>query len=116
VIEISQNIFDSSSNTYLASVIAHMGWHSYYLYNKKRKNRKEVPPPGEEEIDRSFAMPFGGEFKKFDDLYKVEGQAFDYQISILKKINAPLSEIRKIKRRDYKDFSPAHDGNYFIEF
>ena len=114
VIEISDSIYKKSSLTYLASVIAHMGWHAQYLKNKNKKNI-EVPHPSQNIIDKKPVDIFG-KIKRFDDLYKVEEEAFNYQISVLEKINAPLSEIRFLKKRNYKDFSPAHDGNYFIEF
>lgn len=116
VIELSESMFQNSSKTYLASVIAHMGWHSYYLYMKKNKNKKDVPLPGNEKIDKNFVLPFSTNFKRLDDLYKVEEEAFKYQISVLKKINAPVREIRMLEERSYRDLSPAHDGNYFIQF
>lgn len=116
IAEVSKEMVDNNSKTYLASVLAHLGWHGYYLTEKKGKNKKDVPLPGKENIDKSFAMPFGTDFKKLDDLYKVEEEAFKYQLSVLNKINAPQNEQRILKNRDYKDFSPAHDGNYFIQF
>jgi uncharacterized lipoprotein len=72
--------------------------------------------PGKEKIDRTFPDPVGVKFKKFDDLYRVEEDAFNYQLSVLEKIRAPKSELRLIKRRDLHDFSQGHDGNYFIDF
>ena len=116
VAEISEEMFENSSETYLASVIAHLGWHGYYLYLKKNRNKKEIPLPGDDKIDKTYAMPFGTDFKKLDDLYRVEEEAFKYQALVLGKINAPLGELRILKNRPYRDFSPAHDGNYFIQF
>ena len=114
VIEISNDMYKNSSLTYLASVIAHMGWHAAYLKNKKRR-KIDIPHPSESKIDKTPVDIFG-KIKRFNDLYKVEEEAFNYQLRVLEKINAPLSEIKRIKNRSYKDFSLAHDGNYFIEF
>jgi hypothetical protein len=114
VIEISNEMYKNSSETYLASVIAHMGWHAWYLKNKKKKTI-EVPHPSQDKIDNTPVDIFG-KIKRFDDLYKVEEEAFNYQLSVLEKINAPQSEIKMLKKRNYKDFSLSHDGNYFIEF
>jgi hypothetical protein len=114
VIEISKTMCENSSLTYLASVIAHMGWHAAYLKNKRKKTI-DVPHPSQNKIDNTPVDIFG-KIKRFDDLYKVEEEAFNYQLSVLEKINAPLSEIRMLKKRDYNDFSLSHDGNYFIEF
>ncbi|MEF3280554.1 MAG: hypothetical protein K6357_06270 [Elusimicrobiota bacterium] len=116
VIEISQDKYLNSSLTFLASILAHQGWHGYYLITKKQKDKKDIPPPGKNKIDMRFANPFGKEFKKFDDLYNIEAAAFEYQLSVLKKINAPKSEIRLIEKRDLKDFTLSHDGNYLIQF
>lgn len=114
-IEISDQIYKKSSLTYLASVIAHQSWHIYYLIEKNKKNTI-VLPPGEEKIDKKFIPPMGLEFKKFNDLFTIEDKAFEYQISILEKINAPKKEIRLLINRDKKDFSPSHDGNCLIKF
>ncbi len=114
VIEISNYIYKKSSLTYLASLIAHMGWHGYYIFNvKKKANKKEVLPPGKEKIEKDFDL-FGKEFKRFKTPFEVEEMAFRYQIEVLKKINAPFNEVRFIEKRDYKDFSLAHDGKYII--
>jgi len=117
VCEISDERYRNSSEEYLASVIAHMAWHGWYAsQNKVKKIAKEVPLPGTESIDKTLPDPVGVKFKKLDDLYKVEGEAFDYQLSVLKKIKAKGYEIKLIEKREYTDFSPAHDGNYFIDF
>lgn len=117
VIELSNEMVENNSLTFLASVIAHNSWHGWYLTENKRKKRKEnVPHPKEDKIEKNFIPPFGNEFKKYEDLFSIEEEAFKYQLLILQKLNAPQSEINLIRKRDKKDFSYAHDGNFIIEF
>lgn len=118
VIELSDNMVSNLSITYLASIIAHNMWHGWYLTEKnlKKKKAKEVPPPTKQMIEKTFITPFGNEFKKYEDLFMLEEEATNYQIRILEKINAPQSEIKHLLKRDRKDFSHAHDGNFIIQY
>lgn len=117
VIEISNDMAKNTSLTFLASVIAHNAWHGWYLTEKKKKKKKdEVPHPKEDKIEKTFITPFGYEFKKYEDLFSIEERAFQYQLSILQKLNAPQNELNLIIKRKKNDFSPAHDGNFIIEF
>lgn len=117
VVELSNKMVSDSSITYLASVIAHNAWHGWYLTEKKlkKKRAKEVPPPNKERIEKNFIPPLP-EPKRFEDLFLLEEEATRYQRKILEIINAPQSEIKKLLKRDKKDFSHAHDGNYIIDY
>lgn len=115
VVSVSARNADSSL-TWLAGIIAHNAWHAYKetLARAAKKNKKDIPLPGEKSPSYQVAPIALYEGKTFEEFLLAEKQACEYQEQILIKIGAPQKEINKVKNRDEKDFYIGHDGEYFV--
>ncbi|MBI4655570.1 MAG: hypothetical protein HY746_02360 [Elusimicrobia bacterium] len=104
------------SITWCAGIIAHQSFHLAGNLTKTAQKTKMIPLPGEKPAKESKpANPAEFKRKTLSSLLDEEAGAGEFQIRVLQKTGAPLSEINPVRKRDSKDFSVSHDGAYSLK-
>lgn len=104
------------SLTWAAGIIAHNAWHAYYDLNSKKPAKKGVPEPGQGGFfSGGFTNPLERKKGNLETFFTLEGKACEFQLKILEAVGAPKSETRLVSKREKKDFSVGHDGDYFVK-
>ncbi|HNT96732.1 MAG TPA: hypothetical protein PKK31_00525 [Elusimicrobiales bacterium] len=114
-------VFLSDANAYrsdawCAGIIAHHAWHSYHRSASlpPGRRRKTPPPPGgtAEWIEKKTANPLQFDVTTLRDVTAQEAKADEFQLRVLAAVGASRAEINRVRRRDPRDLSVSHDGNY----
>jgi hypothetical protein len=58
------------------------------------------------------ANPVAFDYTSLDSILYVEQKASEFQAKVLAEAGGSRSEVRSVERRDPRDFTVAHDGNY----
>lgn len=103
------------SHTWCAGIIAHQAWHAWYTLKGAKKGRKAPPQPGQKPELNIDMNPMKFEYKDLDSILDMENRASAFQLDVLKKIRAPAAERNLVFRRDSRDFTTGHDGNYALK-
>lgn len=107
------------TKTWLAGILAHQAYHSWY--DKRiaaKKNKKKGPPPSpgkkQEKTAKFEADMLLGNITTHETAFAVEERCAKFQMQVLRLVNAPRAEQNFVANRQPRDFSYAHDGNFTI--
>lgn len=123
VAEISNsNAFYTS--TWLAGILAHQAYHSWYdnrVQMKKKKKKGPPPSPGKAQKDYKVSqeMPallvsLMNDVTTQETAFAVEERCAKFQLQVLKLVGARRAEINFVTNRTPREFNYAHDGNFTI--
>lgn len=104
------------TKTWLAGILAHQAYHSWYERRAKNKKKKTIlPPPVGKKIlpNKEVDWPIP-DIISHETAFAVEERCAKFQLQVLRLIGAPKREISFVANRKSRDFSYAHDGNFTI--
>ena len=95
-----------------AGALAHQTYlaHAYYARARRELGGKLPPRMGEQSADAEDDTLLYGDKVTVSDMTQVEKNADLFQISVMRRVKAPASEISLIKNRKSFDYSLTHDG------
>ena len=107
------------TKTWLAGILAHQAYHSWYDKRAKaKKTKKSGPPPAPgNETTHKFEINvqnFFNDVTTHETAFAVEERCAKFQLQVLRLINAPRAEQNFVANRKPREFNYAHDGNFTI--
>ena len=105
------------TRTWLAGLLAHQAYHSWYdkKVNAKKTKKKGPPPaPGKEPKPKFEVNLLLSDVTSHESAFALEERCAKFQLQILRLVNAPKAEQNFVANREPRDFSYAHDGNFTI--
>lgn len=112
------------TSTWLAGILAHQAYHSWYdsrVQMKKKKKKGPPPSPGKAVQAPSAAkeMPalmlsLMNDVTTQETAFAVEERCAKFQLQVLKLVGAKRAEINFVANRTPREFNYAHDGNFTL--
>ena len=106
------------TKTWLAGILAHQAYHSWYdLKQQSKKKKKKGPPPAPGKDSKKKGLNVDllmSDVTTHETAFAVEERCARFQLQVLKLVGASPAEQRFVLNRQPRDFSYAHDGNFTI--
>lgn len=105
------------TKTWLAGILAHQAYHSWYdkrLSAKKTKKKGPPPAPGKETAAKFEADILLADITSHESAFAVEDRCAKFQLQILRLVGASRAEQNFVANRKPREFNYAHDGNFTI--
>ncbi len=103
------------SMPWCAGIIAHQAYHSFVKLGAMKKTAFLPPPPGTERVLKVEANPMSLKYTSLDSLLDGEKAASEFQAKVLIMTGASRADVRSVEKREPRDFTTGHDGNYSLK-
>ena len=112
------------TSTWLAGILAHQAYHSWYdsrVQMKKKKKKGPLPSPGKavQPLSAAKEMPalmisLMNDVTTQETAFAGEERCAKFQLQVLKLVGAKHAEINFVANRPPREFNYAHDGNFTL--
>ena len=107
------------TKTWLAGILAHQAYHSWYDKRlSAKKNKKKGPPPSpgksKETAPKFEADILLADITTHESAFAAEERCAKFQLQVLRLVGASKAEQSFVANRKPREFNYAHDGNFTI--